>query len=156
MTPDSKMVEMDDVDIDQLLSKENKGTLALSENDYPYSVPVIYRYVDGDIYFKLGRPKDSKKIEIIEENPKVSFTVFETQPEPDSSGPYTELAWASVIIRGKLEEVEEREAAQVALSSEEGPAPDNPWGESRSDLEFQIYRLKDDEVSGRKGGSYEL
>ena len=61
--------------IENILNACEYGTLALCENNMPYSVPVNFVYVNGNIYFHGGMK--GKKIELLKQNSNVSFSVVE-------------------------------------------------------------------------------
>ncbi len=61
-------------DIEKILTNGEYGVLAtISENGYPYTVPLSYVYQDNSIYFHCA--KEGHKLDNIEKNHKVSFCV---------------------------------------------------------------------------------
>jgi nitroimidazol reductase NimA-like FMN-containing flavoprotein (pyridoxamine 5'-phosphate oxidase superfamily) len=108
--------------IKQLLSTEDtvavmgrctNGVLAcIGDEDYPYAVPVSYIYSNNKIYFHSA--KAGHKIDAIEKNQKVSFSVIDE--DTIVSQEYTSY-FRSVIAFGKARIVEgdERLEAFVAL-----------------------------------------
>jgi len=97
-----------------ILDKAEYGTLALSVDDVPYAVPVNYVRIDNDIYFH-GALKN-KKMKMLSQNPKVSFSVVENYALIDSDFSTTEgLAcpatqfFKSVSMEGIATMVESRE-----------------------------------------------
>lgn len=62
--------------IEETLQKSEYGTLALCTNNQPYSLPVNFVYLKGDIYFHGGMK--GKKIDILKQNANVSFSVVES------------------------------------------------------------------------------
>jgi len=97
-----------------VLDKAEYGTLALSVDDVPYAVPVNFVRIDNDIYFH-GALKN-KKMKMLSQNPKVSFSVIENYALIDSDFSTTEgLAcpatqfFKSVSMEGIATRVESRE-----------------------------------------------
>jgi nitroimidazol reductase NimA-like FMN-containing flavoprotein (pyridoxamine 5'-phosphate oxidase superfamily) len=108
--------------INQILDSVTYGTLALSDDDQPYSVPVNFARIGEDIYFH-GAHK-SRKMEMLRHNPKVSLSVVQEYSVIASYMSSTdELAcpanqfFASVSIDGEASIVETREEKAVALEA---------------------------------------
>lgn len=69
-----KKNQMNDQDALQLLINGRYGVLGtISDNGYPYTIPLNYVYLDNKIYFHSA--KIGHKIDNINQNEKVSFTV---------------------------------------------------------------------------------
>ncbi len=63
-------------DILAVMERCSNGVLAcIGDDDYPYSVPLSYVYLNGKIYFHSA--KEGHKIDAIMKNPKVSFSVID-------------------------------------------------------------------------------
>jgi len=62
--------------INEVLDKAEYGTLALSNKDEPYAVPLNFVRIEENIYFH-GALKN-KKMKMLEQNPHVSFSVVES------------------------------------------------------------------------------
>jgi nitroimidazol reductase NimA-like FMN-containing flavoprotein (pyridoxamine 5'-phosphate oxidase superfamily) len=60
-------------EMEKLLREEVVGYLGLSMNGTPYVVPLNYGYVDGKILFHCALT--GKKLDYLEANPRVCFTV---------------------------------------------------------------------------------
>ena len=106
--------------IDDILAGAQYGTLALSEEDIPYSVPVNFAHQKDAIYFH-GSLK-GRKAEMISKNPYCSFSVVESYSMIQSYFSSTEgLAcpathfFRSVSIQGKVEIVSEYDEKVLAL-----------------------------------------
>ena len=80
-------------EIDEFLRKGFWGVLALSNDDQPYGVPIIYAYDDDGTFYIANGP--GKKIQMMEKNPNVTLTVVDLQDYG--------RAWKSVIVYGKVE-----------------------------------------------------
>lgn len=97
-----------------ILQSATSGVLnVLGDDDYPYGVPMSYRFKDNKLYFH-GMPK-GHKMDAIAKHKKVSFTVIETdQIVPEEYTTY----FRSVIVFGKayvIEDLEEKRKALVNL-----------------------------------------
>jgi uncharacterized protein len=106
--------------IDDILASVQYGTLALSEDDIPYSVPVNFAH-QGDIVYFHGSLK-GRKAEMISKNPLCSFSVVEPYSMIQSyfssleglACPATHF-FRSVSIQGKIEIVSEYDEKVLAL-----------------------------------------
>ncbi len=104
----------DEVIIRNMLERAEYGTLALCTDNKPYSVPVNFVELDGNIYFH-GAQK-GRKMSMISKNMNVSFSVVENYsliPSYFSSNdglacPATQF-FKSIIVDGVVEVVESRE-----------------------------------------------
>jgi len=93
----------------KILKQEKRGVLSVrGENGYPYGFPMNFWYNEenGCIYFHSG--KTGHKTDAVKADNRVSFCVYD-------EGYKKEGDWAlnisSVIVFGKLYEVEDREKA---------------------------------------------
>lgn len=91
----------------RVLESERRGVLAVCGSDgQPYAIPLNFYYEDGKIYFHGA--KAGHKIDIIRENPKVSFNVYTHGiPSEIKRG----LDVESVTVFGTICEMENSEAA---------------------------------------------
>lgn len=115
----------------QLLAKEDtvavidrctNGILAcLGDEGYPYAVPVSYVYFNDKIYFHSA--KTGHKIDAINKNPKVSFSVI--GDDTIVSEKYTTY-FRSVIIFGKARIVEGEERLEAFKALVEKYSGDQP------------------------------
>lgn len=94
-----------------ILEKNTNGVLAVTGDEgYPYAVPVSYVYQDGKIY--IHSAKAGHKIDAIQKDSKVSFTVIdEDKISPEEFTTY----FRSVIAFGRAYVVEEEEERQKAF-----------------------------------------
>jgi len=97
-----------------VLDKAEYGTLALSVDDVPYAVPMNFVRIENDIYFH-GALKN-KKMKMLSQDPKVSFSVVENYALIDSDFSTTEgLAcpatqfFKSVSMEGVATAIESRD-----------------------------------------------
>lgn len=108
--------------INSVLDRVEYGTLALSVDNVPYAVPVNFVHVEDAIYFHGAL--SNKKMKILTQNPKVSFSVVEEYALIASFFSTTEgLAcpatqfFKSVSIEGHVEIVERREEKVMMFES---------------------------------------
>lgn len=108
--------------INQILDNSEYGTLALCKDNIPYSVPINFCTLDGQIYFHGA--KKGKKVSLIEENSNASFSVVENysliqsyfSTKDNLACPATQF-FKSIIAQGKIEFVEEYEEKANALEA---------------------------------------
>lgn len=108
--------------ISDILDNASFGILALSSDNKPYSVPINFVEVNGEIFFHGA--KKGKKIDIIKENSNASFSVVEDysllpsyfSSDKGDACPATHL-FKSVIIDGNIEFIDEYEQKAEALEA---------------------------------------
>ncbi len=108
---------LDQKQIELLLSRQVIGRLGCHANGVTYVVPVNYVYKNGTIY---AHSAPGKKIDMMRRNPKVCFEVDEI----DST-----FRWKSVIAWGNFEEltgITEQEQAMQLLIHRIMPLADHP------------------------------
>jgi uncharacterized protein len=100
--------------IETFLQQARTGVLGMTNEPYPYAVPVNFVWHNGCIYFHgMG---SGKKNNILAKYPHVCFTVYEelgtvTDPAPC----HADTAYMSVMIFGKVEKLADFEEAAEAL-----------------------------------------
>jgi nitroimidazol reductase NimA-like FMN-containing flavoprotein (pyridoxamine 5'-phosphate oxidase superfamily) len=90
--------ELDEIQINNLLTSQVVGRIACTDGGMPYIVPVTYVF-DGQYIF--GQTRKGKKLNILRKHPEVCFEV-------DSMTDLTN--WQSVLVSGKFEELSGDEA----------------------------------------------
>lgn len=108
--------------ISEILDRAEYGTLALCVDNRPYSLPINFVEVDGEIFFHGA--KKGKKIQMIQNNPYASFSVVESlsllpsyfSNDKGDACPATQL-FKSVVIDGIIEFVEAYDKKAHALQS---------------------------------------
>ncbi len=103
-------LQMDDAEIDEVLTEVGIGVLSMSAEGVPYGVPLSFGY-DGDdtLYFVfLGASTDLRKETYAEQASVASFTTFDVNPDG---------SWRSVIVAGSLDRitVDEWDTAREAM-----------------------------------------
>lgn len=97
---------------EELLTRGEHGMLStVGADGYPYGIPVNYAYENGRIYFHCARGV-GKKLENIQRNPKVCFTVVGTAqvvPAEFSTN------YESTVVFGTAQEITELDEKKAAL-----------------------------------------
>ena len=136
--------EMDEKEIDEVLTHVGYGHLACCVNDEPYVVPIHYAYNAPNF---LIYTTEGKKSEIIGENPNVCLQIEDVKDNKH---------WRSVIVTGRVERIldeERREAALKTIVSVHPtltPAVSIHWMDNwvRENIEV-IYSITPLEITGR-------
>lgn len=90
--------QLNEQQMNNLLASQVVGRLACTDSMQPYLVPVTYAFDGIHIY---GQTNEGMKLGILRNNPNVCFEV----------DTMTDMAnWQSVIIRGRFEELKDKEA----------------------------------------------
>ena len=90
--------ELNEIQINNVLSSQVLGRLACTNNKEPYIVPLTYTY-DGEYLY--GQMKKGKKLKMLRKNPNVCFEV----------DMMTDMAnWQSVLVFGKFEELKNKKS----------------------------------------------
>lgn len=107
--------------IDAMMSNADYGTLAISSEDIPYSVPVNFVHTDDVIYFhgSLG----GRKMKMLRANPKVSFNIIENfsliasyfSSTEQMACPATQF-FKSIVVNGEVSVIEQKEEKIKALT----------------------------------------
>lgn len=140
--------EMSDSEIDEFLGRHETGVLSLARSDEPYSIPISYGYdADARTFFvRLVSTPDSEKRTFLSSSPKARIVVYE-ESESDPTSTYR-----SVVVTGTLEEISPSELTVEHI--EQYGSAKRPlfeiWGQSKKDLNIQLYTLDPDELSGRR------
>lgn len=120
--------EREVTDLQEILEIIEKGKvlhLGLSDEGWPYVVPMNYgyEYEDGELHFYLHGAVQGYKYEILEKNPKVSFALeADLIPFEGKVACQYGMAYRSVMGRGYasiVTEVEEKEKALTLLMKEQ-------------------------------------
>jgi uncharacterized protein len=138
--------EMTEAEIDAFLSRHETGVLALADDDTPYAIPISYGYnADEQVfYMRLVSTPESEKRQFLASSPHGRLVVYE---ETDSGTTYR-----SVVAVGSLEEIAPSDL--TAAHVEQYGAAKRPlfeiWGESKQDLNIQLYEFSPAKLSGRR------
>lgn len=137
-------VALSDEEIDSLLGTGGVGVISFADGDTPYSIPVSYGY-DSEkkgLYVRFGFGPDSEKRRYIDDAVTASLVITDE----------TVGGWRSVVARGPLTKIIEPALdSHAAESVREVNIPFvTIYEQQPSTLEFELYRLDPDELSGRK------
>ncbi len=88
--------ELNNTQINNLLSSQVVGRLACTDGDTPYIVPTTYTY-DGEYIY--AQTNAGKKLKLLRKNPNVCFEVDKMIDMRN---------WQSVIVEGKFEELKDK------------------------------------------------
>ncbi|MFD1599299.1 pyridoxamine 5'-phosphate oxidase family protein [Halobellus rarus] len=144
MTDEESAVVLDREAIDELLGTGGVGVLALAEESDPYAIPVSYGYdADaGELYLRLGFGEESEKRRYLKRSDRAALVVT---AEGDHG-------WESVVVRGPLSEIPEANIDGTVVEAIR--SIDIPfftiYEEAPRELEYQLYRLRPEEITGRR------
>ena len=107
--------------IEEMMSNAEYGTLALCDNNTPYSVPINFVHVENVIYFHGSQ--SGRKMKTLKTNPKVSFSIVENfsiiasyfSSKDELASPATQF-FKSISIDGELTVVELQDEKIKALT----------------------------------------
>ena len=105
-----------------MLERGFSGRLAtVGEDGYPYCIPLLYIWMDGEIYVHTGSARGHLRANV-EREPRICFEL----DEPDQVFDYgrfecdSGLAYQSVIVFGKIRIVEEQGGQATLLRGADG------------------------------------
>ncbi|MDS0295451.1 pyridoxamine 5'-phosphate oxidase family protein [Halogeometricum luteum] len=146
--PLAQETEMSDSEVDEFLGRHETGVLSLAQSDEPYSIPISYGYDAGAraFFVRLVSTPESEKRRFLSSSPRARIVVYEeSESNPTST-------YRSVVGTGTLEEISPAELT-VEHVEQYGNAK-RPlfeiWGQSKKDLNIQLYTLDPDELNGRR------
>lgn len=144
---DSRAVHLDEAEREAVLGAGGTGVMAFaSEEGPPHSIPVSYGYDadTGSFFFRLAYDGDTEKPGPADV--AVSFVVHEE----------TDDGWRSVVAKGELQATDDDDdvstAALEALRRVDIPLVD-AFERPTVETDFEFFRLRTDDVTGRKEAS---
>lgn len=138
-------MELDEPEIDDVLTALGVGVLSMSAEGVPYGVPLSFGY-DGDdsLYFVfLGATTELRKETYAERSDVASFTTFDL--DPDGS-------WRSVVVAGPLERITIEEWDTARESMADNAYQSNLLSEYELRENPNVWALRVQERSGRAVG----
>ena len=142
--------QLDDTQIQNILSSQAVGRLACTDGKKPYIVPVTYTYDGKYIY---GQTNEGTKLKMLRKNPNVCFEVDMMMDMRN---------WQSVIVYGKFEELKNEQAKKARdilfgrvfslMTSSTIHAHEHEVTEELDDsnrVKYVMYRIKIKKVTGR-------
>ena len=135
-------------EMEQILSEEVLGFLGLSADGGLYVVPLSYAYIDGRIIFHCALT--GKKLDYIETNPNVCFTVARQsgQVRRHAEGDPCHLDSDSVICYGQARVLEERQAVLNDFNRSFNPQAEDITPESAEKCGAVVIQVT--EMTGRR------
>ena len=133
----------------EILNAQSRGVLAvLGDDEYPYTVPMDYVYVDGKLYFHAAM--EGHKIDSIKKHEKVSFCVLNDGVKEADSWWYT---FKSVIAFGKirvLNDDDEKKEKLTYLGNKYFATPEETEDEIRRLLDrTAVFELNVEHMTGK-------
>jgi len=140
-----QIVDLDNDEIHEILTRVTFGHLGLCRDEIPYVVPIHFAYGDPGIFFYTT---EGLKTDIIDGNPNVCLQIEEIKDREN---------WKSVIINGEAERLKtERQINGAmklikAVNPHLSPAWSVRWLDDwvRSNVEV-VYRITPTSTSGRR------
>ena len=142
--------QLNDTQINNILSSQAVGRLACTDGKKPYIVPVTYTYDGKYIY---GQTNEGTKLKMLRKNPNVCFEVDMMMDMRN---------WQSVIVYGKFEELKNEQAKKARdilfgrvfslMTSSTIHAHEHEVTEELDDsnrVKYVMYRIKIKKVTGR-------
>lgn len=137
-------VEMTDAEIDDFLGHRETGVLSLADGDEPYAIPISYGYDPSDrrFFLRLVSTPESEKRRFLDSTPRTRLVVY---------GEDGDVYW-SVVSVGDLERIEpaELDADRIVQYGRAKRPLFEFWGESKRELDIQLYELTPDTTTGRR------
>jgi nitroimidazol reductase NimA-like FMN-containing flavoprotein (pyridoxamine 5'-phosphate oxidase superfamily) len=130
--------------ISEVLARHETGVLSLAKGNEPYAIPISYGYdpEGGQFYLRLVSTPESEKREFLTSSPSARLVVHEANGE----------IYRSVIASGTLERVDPSELTVeriVQYGNAKRPLFEI-WGETKRDLDIQLFELTPDSLGGRE------
>lgn len=137
--------EVDDTEVDDVLTEMGVGVLSMSAEGVPYGVPLSFGY-DGEerLYFVfIDASTELRKERYAEQATVASFTTFDI--DPDGS-------WRSVIVAGSLDRIsiDEWDVAREAMA--DNAYQSNLFSEYELQENTNVWALTVEKRSGRAVG----
>ena len=145
-------VWMDKAEAEEFLKNSKVGRLGLCVNGKPYTVPMLFAYKAGKIFFHSVRR--GKKITALQANPRVCFEVDEYEGiRPASEACRFSLNYRSVIVSGEAKfivNLEEKLAALMLLMEKYGAGYSWTPPDEAEVHKIEVIEIRVDELVGKK------
>ncbi|MFB6096243.1 MAG: pyridoxamine 5'-phosphate oxidase family protein [Haloferacaceae archaeon] len=133
---------MTDEEVEERVRAAEFGVLSLARDGEAYAIPVAFHYDEGRVLLRLGADDDSEKMGFLETTERATLLLYEA-PEEDES-------W-SVLLRGPIARIDAAERAAITDADiNEWFPPFRVFGESIEDVDYELFELDPDTVTGRK------
>ena len=138
-------------EIEEFLTSQKVGLLALNDGERSYAVPLAYYYDDDTIYLTMA--KKGRKGRCIDTNTNVCFTVYWI---PEGFGALGTMSWKSVICDGVLERITEPDDITHAVRTGEKRMgmPPGTWDRLlemtlKNPAESSFWRIRVSDIGGK-------
>ena len=139
-------MEMTNAEIDNFLSERGFGTLSLADSGDAYAVPISFGYNGERLFMYLVEFGDSsQKLAYSRNTATACLTAYMVE---------SQYEWASVIVRGSLEEVPEDEQKTMEEVMESNAWHPSLYPPLEPTTGIDRFELVITEASGRKGLEY--
>ena len=136
--------EMSPSEADAFLGRHETGVLALARSDDPYAVPISYGYdaTERRFFLRVVSTPESEKRRFLASSPTARLVVYEEDGD----------TYRSVVATGSLTEIDPGDLTveDVEQYGEAKRPLFEIWGQSKPELDIQLYRFDPDDVSGRR------
>ena len=120
------------------LAEGTVGVLALADSGDAYAIPIAYVLDDDRLLFRFGDEPESAKVAYAAETTTATFTIYEYGGPGDS--------W-SVVVRGPIRRLDDH--PEYSTMNEQFP-PFRVFDEAIEDVEYDLYELEIEELTGRE------
>ncbi|ELZ87616.1 Pyridoxamine 5-phosphate oxidase family protein [Haloferax elongans ATCC BAA-1513] len=130
--------------IDELLARHETGVLTLARSDEPYAIPISYGYdpESNRFYLRLVSTPESEKRQFLTSSPQARLVIYEEEGR----------TYRSVIAEGTLNQVDpdEMTVEHIVQYGDAKRPLFEIWGETKRNLDIQLFELDAETLSGRK------
>lgn len=138
---------MDGVEIADFLEAHSTGVLSLAHENEGYGFPVSYAFEDEEsaVYVRLGFAPESQKRAFVDAVERASLVVYEETAD----------GWQSVVVEGTLRELGGGQLESSLAEAVRGFTIPffAVFPNAASDLDFSLYRLAADSLTGVAEGT---
>ncbi|AFK18192.2 MULTISPECIES: pyridoxamine 5'-phosphate oxidase family protein [Haloferax] len=139
-----QQTELSPDEIHEVLTRHETGVLSLAKADEPYAIPISYGYnaESGCFYLRLVSTPESEKRQFLTSSPRARLVVHEADGQ----------LYRSIIAEGTLERVDPDELTveRIVQYGEAKRPLFEIWGETKRDLDIQLFELEPDSLGGRE------
>ena len=138
--------KLDDAEVKAFIKSGYWAVLAVSVDDEPYGVPIIYGYDEDDGTFYVANGP-GKKIEMALANPRCTLTIVEVEEFGKR--------WRSVIVKGNIELIDELPRKLHAFNALRKQMPESFTPRMRDAAKLamaKVIRIVPTEITGKAIG----
>ncbi len=148
---EKEIIDLNEIEL--ILKRNYTCRIALSNNDFPYIIPMNYSYKKKALYFHSA--KEGTKIDLIKNNPNACFEITEDiKIEESEQACSYGTKYRSVIGTGKIKIINnEKEKIECLNIIMEQHTKKNNWKYEEESLnKIIILKLKINEITGKQSG----